>query len=92
MIDLFVFLFEYFDQLQYEICLQRTLIECVLRVRSCRPARSRVGLHPQHIHSVIYFPEAVLCYMMFLFLLVILGLPLLLLEIFTGEVVNIKLL
>ena len=44
------------------------------------------------IHSVIYFPEAVLCYMMFLFLLVILGLPLLLLEIFTGEVVNIKLL
>ena len=48
MIDLFVFLFEYFDQLQYEICLQRTLIECVLRVRSCRPARSRVGLHPQH--------------------------------------------
>ena len=43
-------------------------------------------------YSVIYFPEAVLCYMMFLFLLVILGLPLLLLEIFTGEVVNIKLL
>ena len=44
------------------------------------------------INSVIYFPEAVLCHMMFLFLLVILGLPLLLLEIFTGEVVNIKLL